>query len=444
MGNVTDLMASIRQSLGEIQTHHKDKNGVPFNSEKIREAQENFQLTNAEIYEMFHVFRKADLLGTGYINLDNIYYMINEEVGIISPYLERLFSLIKKQHVDKANFLEFLPVLCTFCLYTRQQLISFVFCMLDTDHNGFISKKDMLNFVSEKRFDAPVFPRNFMLSIDAIELERPDKISFEQFLNIEQDILFLIYPLARLQKGLQKVFGGRRLWESVYTRILQLEKNNEAQKMQHSSDNSKKKKGNATEKMNNFEKFIAEHSVVDRFISETCKLPPRQQFRRGSDSRINVRLGGERSPKRKRSTEYIKKEFEAVKMNEETQQGKKEKDKKFIKKTRDNLVTKIPGFFVRDKKESKELRLAKSITSIQNSSRKKVGTPRKSSIESDVKGRHSLQNLDEKYESTRKRSMIEKSQIMSGTHSRIDFQKKGTNEILLPMTRNQSKLLEEI
>jgi len=414
---------------------------------KIREVQENFQLTNDEIYEMFHVFRRADLLGTGYINLDNIYYMINEEVGIISPYLERLFSLIKKQHVDKANFLEFLPVLCTFCLYTRQQLISFVFCMLDTDHNGFISKKDMLNFVSDKRFEVPVFPRNFMLSIDAIELERPDKISFEQFLHIEQDILFLIYPLTRLQKGLQRKFGGRRLWDTVFSRIIQLEKSNEAQKMQHSSDNTKKKKGNATEKMNNFEKFIVEHDVIDKFISETCKLPARQPFRRGSDSRVSVKLAGivEKSPKRKRSTEYIKPEFEAIKVNEEVKAPKNEnKESKYKRKTKE-FVHMIPGFFGRDKKESKEFKLAKSITSIQNSSRKKIGSPRKSSIESGV-GR-SLQNLDEKlYESTRKRSVIDKSQIISGTHSRIDFQKKKTNEAVVAMTQNQinqSKLLEE-
>ena len=86
--------------------------------------------------------------------------------------------------------------------------------------------------------------------------------------------------------------------------------------------------------------------------------------------------------------------------------------------------------------------MAKSITSIQNSSRKKIGSPRKSSIESGV-GR-SLQNLDEKvYESTRKRSVFDKSQIVSATHSRIDFQKKKTGDVVVAMTYNQSKLLEE-
>ncbi|RYZ78990.1 MAG: hypothetical protein EOP04_28595 [Proteobacteria bacterium] len=107
------------------------------------------------------------------------------------------------------------------------------------------------------------------------------------------------------------------------------------------------------------------------------------------------------------------------------------------------MVAKLPGFFIRDKKESKEFKLAKSITSIQNSSRKKIGSPRKSSIESGVPVGRSLQNLDEKvYDSPRKRSIIEKSQIISATHSRIDFHKK-TNDVFIPITQNQSKLLEE-
>ena len=79
-----------------------------------------YHINGNEIFKLFNVFRKMDKDGTGYINLDNLYTLIGEEIGIITPYIDRFFSLIEKQHPDKVNFLELVPVLATFCLFTRE------------------------------------------------------------------------------------------------------------------------------------------------------------------------------------------------------------------------------------------------------------------------------------------------------------------------------------
>lgn len=55
-----------------------------------------FQFTREDIYKFFYVFRKMDREGTGFINLDDLYNLLGEEVGIVSPYLERFFSLIER------------------------------------------------------------------------------------------------------------------------------------------------------------------------------------------------------------------------------------------------------------------------------------------------------------------------------------------------------------
>ena len=410
-------MATLRKKGGMMDDQN---NGTPFENDKIAKLMDFYQLTSNEVYEIFNVFRKMDSMGTGYINLDNIYTLIGEEVGIISPYLERFFSLIKKQHVDKANFLEFLPVLATFCLYTRQQLISFVFCMLDTDHNGFISKKDMLTFVCDERFGLPIFSQNFLLSIDALEIERPDRISFEQFLSLEQDILFLIYPLNRLQKGLQKVFGGRRLWETIYTRILRQEKDEEKKNANFQSGGGKKKTtGTSEQKVKVFEDLLIKKGITLDFKSETNHLPIREINRRGSDSRIKTKLPRllEHSPKKHRSLVYRKREFIVVEEDDETLNAKNLKNKKH-KKSRLNPLQRLPSLMKREPKESK---LGKSMTSV-NSSRKKVNpTSRKGSLES----RNSLAGVSPGSEIQRKKSLNEKSQINSGPNSRINLRNEG-------------------
>lgn len=423
MGNIADVMATLRKK-GPIMEDQDP--GVPFDNDKISKIMDFYQLTSHEIYDIFGVFRKMDSMGTGYINLDNIYSLIGEEVGIISPYLERFFSLIKKQHVDKANFLEFLPVLATFCLYTRQQLISFVFCMLDTDHNGFISKKDMLTFVCDERFGLPIFSQNFLLSIDALELERPDRISFEQFLSLEQDILFLIYPLNRLQKGLQKVFGGRRLWEVIYTRILRLEKDEEKKNANfHSGGAKKKTSGTSEQKLKHFEEFLIKKGIASDFKSETNHLPIRELNRRGSGSRIKTKLPRllRYSPKRHRSLIYKKREFVVVDEDDETTNAKNAKNLKKPKKSKLNPLQRLPSLL---KKEHKEPKFGKSVTSV-NSSRKKVNpTSRKSSLES----RNSIVGVSPGSEVQRKKSLNlnEKSQINSGPNSRLNLRQQKSNE----------------
>lgn len=422
MGNLAEIMGSVRRKIAQDD---ENVNRIPFGNDKISKIMDFYQFTNDEVYEIFSVFRKMDKLGTGYINLDSIYTIIGEEVGIISPYLERLFSLIKKQHVEKVNFLEFLPVLSTFCLYTRQQLISFVFSMLDTDHNGFISKKDMLNFIADERFGLPIFTQNFLLSIDSMELERPDRISFEQFLSIEQDILFLIYPITRLQKRLQKVFGGEKLWENVYTRILKLEKEDDKKNAQFQKDGMKGKKAASSEqKMKEFEELISKRAFQIKYRSLVNHLPPREPQRRGSESRVGTKLRPliDQSPKKHRSVIYRRRPFIAADENEEINQGKTSARGSKREKTKKQTVKmqRLPSFQLKEK-------LGKSITSIIHvSSRKRqIGASRKSSIESI----HSLaaeKNKDKRNSG----NLTEKTPIVSPQESRTNF-KYPSNQLLL-------------
>jgi len=69
-----------------------------------------------------------DSQGTGCISIENIFSFLEEELNsIISPYLEHLFQLIDKETDDKITFPEWLPAVSLYCLYSREQVIGFVF-----------------------------------------------------------------------------------------------------------------------------------------------------------------------------------------------------------------------------------------------------------------------------------------------------------------------------
>lgn len=123
-----------------------------FKNEKIDEISKNLQLTNPNLINLHSVFRKMDVEGTGYINLDSFFIFIEEELSsIISPYLERFFFLIEKEDIDKITFIEWLPAICVFCLYTSERILQFVFSLIDTDQDGYIGKRDLMKFLDCER-----------------------------------------------------------------------------------------------------------------------------------------------------------------------------------------------------------------------------------------------------------------------------------------------------
>ncbi len=140
-----------------------------------------------------------DTHGSGFINLDNMFAFIGEELNsMVSPYLERLFILIKKDNIEKVTFCEWLPAISTFCLYNEDQIKKFVFNMLDTNQDSFISKKDLIEFLSAEKFSQRIFPTNLLKAVENLQLERPDRIKDEDFRKSQQKIPFICFPAFRL------------------------------------------------------------------------------------------------------------------------------------------------------------------------------------------------------------------------------------------------------
>lgn len=69
---------------------------------------------------LHHVFCKIDVDKSGTISLEDMFNFLQEELNsIISPYLVYLFSLIEKESDNRVTFLEWLPAISVYCLYSK-------------------------------------------------------------------------------------------------------------------------------------------------------------------------------------------------------------------------------------------------------------------------------------------------------------------------------------
>ena len=52
---------------------------------------------------------------------------------MVAPFIERFFGQIDKEYPERVSFVEFLPAVSAFCLFTGEQIKEFVFKTIDLD-----------------------------------------------------------------------------------------------------------------------------------------------------------------------------------------------------------------------------------------------------------------------------------------------------------------------
>ena len=86
-----------------------------------------------------------------------------------------------------------------FCTFTRQEVIAFVFNMLDADYNQSISKTDIFRFLMQNREGYRVYPQNVTRAVELYSTKRGDRIDFMEFADmVNSTCHFIVFPAFRL------------------------------------------------------------------------------------------------------------------------------------------------------------------------------------------------------------------------------------------------------
>lgn len=97
-----------------------------------------------QIWLCFLKIRKGRDKQSKHITTQQIIAFLDErDYSIVSQSFFRFFDVIDKEEVDRVTFHELLPALISFCLFTRSEILGFVFSMIDEDRDDFVSKADI-------------------------------------------------------------------------------------------------------------------------------------------------------------------------------------------------------------------------------------------------------------------------------------------------------------
>ena len=103
-------------------------------------ACEAFGLTRKEVQTLHDRFEDMDTFGQGQITRTEFW----QELDIVgSSFTEKLFEMIDSDGSGRIDFSEFVCILCTYCIFNKEDILRFAFDCYDLDGSGRIDKEEV-------------------------------------------------------------------------------------------------------------------------------------------------------------------------------------------------------------------------------------------------------------------------------------------------------------
>ena len=265
-------------------------------NEKMKECLIEFMLTYDDFKKIWYSWLSVDKRRPSHIKPDAILTFLSERsYSVVCPYFLFFFSLINKDFNDKADFEEWLPAMVQFLVMNRREMIAFVFCMLDEDKDGVISKVDLFRFYQQYRDGQRVFPLNMIRSLEIVQVKRGDRIDINEFAEIAQLVPWTVFPVFRLQSIMQERFGGFGVWKRVNKDLQDRQEQQKVEEEKNKFVNRKKllEGMDRSNKLDNYKYY--EDIWLEKLMNKQKELRRPNRFirvkkRRASDGMIKVNL----------------------------------------------------------------------------------------------------------------------------------------------------------
>jgi Ca2+-binding EF-hand superfamily protein len=196
-----------------------------YKSEKIKTIMKKLYLQDNHIDQLWDFFKQLDSAESGYINLEDLYLLIKESPNssIVAPFLDRFFILIEKEYKDKICFEELIPNLVSYCLFSLYQIVEYVFNFIDKDHDGYISRNEIIRLLQINRDEEDLYSINHTWALEKYkDFKRSDKICKGEFIKACNKLYFIPYPAIYLQKCLKLFYIGNNFWKKLAEEVKHL------------------------------------------------------------------------------------------------------------------------------------------------------------------------------------------------------------------------------
>ena len=179
---------------------------------EAKQAAKGLGLTMSELQMLRKSFDQIDISGDGDIDREELIEALNERT---TPLTDAVFALLDLDGNGRISFDEFVVCLATYCLYTKEDILQFMFNIFDVDQSGALDDAEFKELCRAVNCSEPLFAGNFASAMQQFDENADGVIDFKEFRALNQKFPMLLFPAFRMQEGMQKLTLGATKWRKI-------------------------------------------------------------------------------------------------------------------------------------------------------------------------------------------------------------------------------------
>ena len=140
--------------------------------------------------------------------------------SLVTPCLEGLVKFGSSSRDGRLSFEDFLVATTSYCGLSKEELLQYVFILIDSDRSGVLSREELENFFSASVFARrkhhsrqAVYPPNYLGALTEFGKGQWKSLVFEEFCLMCDLFPHLAFPAVHLQMLLRRCILGSMFWK---------------------------------------------------------------------------------------------------------------------------------------------------------------------------------------------------------------------------------------
>jgi len=192
------------------------KIALPKLSRRTLEVVGQYNVRESHLDTLWSTFLRLDTNYNGVWTLHECYELIQEaRTSMVGPFIDALFEMACKDNNGQMKFEDYLAFL-SYCALSREEILQFMFLVIDKDRNSKIDKPELKEFFLKT---APVkgqtvfyFPANNAKCLDLFHNGKWDNLIFEELAQLVEDFPLVGFAVFHLQFLLRNALLGEGFW----------------------------------------------------------------------------------------------------------------------------------------------------------------------------------------------------------------------------------------
>lgn len=188
---------------------------VQLRDPRAMEAVQALDLQMMHLRRLKYTFDKIDIDGSGNIDSEELFESMGERR---SPLTDKLFALIDLDGSGGIEFDEYVRVLATYCMFTKDEILRFCFECFDVDNSGTIDEKEFIELCKVVNNASPSFPQNFKRALEEFDVNEDGLIDYGEFVELDRRYPLVLFPAFKMQDMMQTSSLGETGWQRIIER----------------------------------------------------------------------------------------------------------------------------------------------------------------------------------------------------------------------------------